>query len=146
MLRLQPGEDLRDSLAQFARAKGFKAATLVTCVGSLSTANIRLSDAEDGSIFNGPFEIVSLVGMVDFQRPDLPSYKGDGHIHISISDGEGKTIGGHLLSGSKVYTTAEISLLEIKGALFQRLPDNGPNGSGYMELKVFNESFAEKSS
>ena len=29
-------------------------------------------------------------------------------MHISVSDSTGKTIGGHLLEGCKIYTTAEI--------------------------------------
>lgn len=39
---------------------------------------------------NSTFEIVSLVGTID--------YEGNPHIHISLADNEGKTIGGHLPS------------------------------------------------
>lgn len=143
VLRLQPGEDLRDSLCKFAAVKGIKAATIISCVGSLTTAMIRLANDEDGTMLSGPFEIVSLVGMLDYQDTSHPLYKGDGHVHISISDGAGATSGGHLLSGSTIYTTAEISILEIEHALFKRTPDVGPNGSGYMELKVFHDGSAD---
>lgn len=39
--------------------------------------------------FDGPYEIVSLVGTIAVNGP---------HIHISLSDGTGTTIGGHLPS------------------------------------------------
>ena len=62
---------------------------------------------------------------------------GSGHVHISVADGEGVTVGGHLLQGNIVYTTAEITMLEIQDGVFKRELDDGPGGSGYNELKVF---------
>eukprot|EP01039_Chlorochromonas_danica_P007978 gene7978-8799_t len=137
ILRLQPGEDLRDSLCKYARFNEIKAATILSCVGSLTDTNIRYANDENGTSLTGHFEIVSLVGMIDFQQIHHKNYSGDGHVHISVSDEKGVTIGGHLLSGNRIYTTAEISLLEIDQALFRREPDLGPNGSGYKELKVY---------
>ena len=45
----------------------------------------------------GHYEIVSLVGTID---PD-----GQHHLHISISDSEGATFGGHVYSDHIIYTT-----------------------------------------
>jgi predicted DNA-binding protein with PD1-like motif len=45
------------------------------------------------------------------------------HIHISISDSTGRTIGGHLLEGNMVYTTAEIILQETDELEFTREKD-----------------------
>jgi predicted DNA-binding protein with PD1-like motif len=42
------------------------------------------------------------------------------HLHLSISDSTGKTIGGHLLEDNLVYTTAEIVIGESKNLLFTR--------------------------
>ena len=115
-----------------------KAATIVTTVGSLQTSNIRYANQSSGVSLTGPFEITSLVGTIDFQKPNSDPTQGYGHIHIAISDSKGFTIGGHALStGNIVYTTAEVSLLELSQGLFERLPDDGPNGSGYNELKVY---------
>eukprot|EP01031_Cornospumella_fuschlensis_P033573 gene33573-40614_t len=136
VLRLSPGEDLQQSIYKYARVKNIRAATIVSCVGSLSTTNIRYANDDTGTSLTGHFEIVSLVGMVDLQPAD--SAKGSGHIHIALADEQGRGLGGHLLAGNLVYTTAEISLLELPGALFQRVPDVGPGGSGYNELKVYN--------
>jgi predicted DNA-binding protein with PD1-like motif len=116
--------------------KKIKAASVVACVGSLTTANIRFANDETGTIMTGHYEIVSLVGQIDMQVPAKVG-NGSGHVHISISDETGRTIGGHLLEGSLVYTTAEITLLELVDGLFKRVLDDGPQGSGYEELKVF---------
>ena len=45
------------------------------------------------------------------------------HIHISVSDSTGKTIGGHLLDDNIVYTTAEIIIQSIDGLVFTREKD-----------------------
>ena len=60
------------------------------------------------------FEIVSLVGTLS---PD------GSHSHISLSDGTGATIGGHLLEGNEVYTTAEIVIGEAEYLQFRREVD-----------------------
>ena len=62
----------------------------------------------------GHFEIVSLTGTV--------SVNGS-HLHISISDSEGKTIGGHLLEGCKIYTTTEIFIGSTTAYEFKRVKD-----------------------
>ncbi|MBN8676438.1 MAG: DNA-binding protein [Chitinophagales bacterium] len=74
---------------------------IATCVGSLTDYMLRFAYQPDCSSGSGHFEIVSLVGTV--------STNGS-HIHISISDSTGKTIGRHLMPDCKIYTTAEIVL------------------------------------
>ncbi|KAL0023036.1 hypothetical protein WJX79_002817 [Trebouxia sp. C0005] len=55
------------------------------------------------------------------------------HIHLSVSDGQGQTTGGHLLPGNKVYTTAEIVVGALDNLEFERVMD--PT-YGYAELAV----------
>jgi predicted DNA-binding protein with PD1-like motif len=124
VLRLVPGQDLRVELERFAKAKNIQAGFIVTGVGSLRKAALRLADKSDSTVFDGKYEIVSLVGTLS---PDEP------HLHLSISDGDGKTIGGHLAAGCEIYTTAEIVLSEAAGLRITREPDAA---SGYNELKV----------
>ena len=62
-------------------------------------------------------------------------------MHISVSDENGVTVGGHLLPGNIIYTTAEITMVEMRDALFKRELDDGPSGSGYYELKVYKAPF-----
>ena len=128
VLRLKPGQDLRVELERFAKAKNIQAGFIVTCVGSLQKAALRLADKSDSTKYDGKFEIVSLVGTLS---PDGP------HLHISISDGEGKTLGGHLVAGCEIYTTAEIVIGDAVGLKMTREPDAQ---SGYQELKVYKKS------
>ena len=122
--RLRPDQDLRLSLKQWAEEENLQAASVVSAVGSLKSAEIRLADGKTATHFEGPFEIVSLTGTVS---------KGGLHLHISLADKTGKTIGGHLLEGSKIYTTAEITLLEATQFQFSREKDNE---TGYEELVI----------
>jgi uncharacterized protein len=138
VLRLGPGEDLLNSLWKYARVTKIRAMSVISVVGSLTDTNIRYANQEDGTQLHGHFEIVSLVGNIDFQNTTAPDYNGFGHIHIAFSDSAGVTTGGHLLTGNIVYTTAEITMVEMVDGLFKRVLDDGPSGSGYYELQVFN--------
>lgn len=113
-LRLRPGADLRAELLRVTRERGLEAAWVSTCVGSLTKVTLRYANQPQGTTLEGHFEIVSLVGTV--------STHGS-HLHLSVSDGEGRTIGGHLLDGSAVYTTAEVVLLSSPDLRFTRPRD-----------------------
>jgi hypothetical protein len=123
-LRLTPGRDLRVELERFVKERNIDAAYIVTAVGSLQAAKIRFADKENGTAFDGKFEIVSLVGTVS---------QNGSHLHISISDGTGKTIGGHLVEGCKIYTTAEIIIGVAEDLTFTRETDSQTT---YKELKI----------
>jgi len=128
IFRLRPGDDLLESIQTYARARRIKAAIVLSAVGSLIHASVRFANQPGAAERSGHFEIVSLVGTVE----------QDGeHLHLSISSETGETIGGHLLPGCKIYTTAEIAIGELEGARFTRETDR--EGSGWDELKVFPE-------
>jgi len=135
ILRLQPNEDILNCIYKYCLLKKIKSASIISTVGSLKTTNIRYANQENGTSLNGFFEIVSLVGNID-QQSDSDADAESGHIHISVSNEYGMTIGGHALQGNIVYTTAEITILEMEMGIFSRQLDIGPNGSGYQELKV----------
>lgn len=136
VLRLGPGEDLLESIWRYARAIKLKAASVVSVVGSLTQTNIRYANQENGTVMTGHYEIVSVVGNIDFQMVASENNEGSGHIHLACSDEKGVTTGGHLLSGNIVYTTAEITLVEMSHGLFDRVLDDTVDGSGYYELQV----------
>src|SRR5580658_686536 len=121
-LRLKPGEDLRKSLSEFVILHKIKAAAVVSCVGSLNKVNLRFASQGNSTNLKGPFEIVSLVGTLSVEGL---------HLHVSVADKTGRTMGGHLLEGSTIYTTAETVLAELKDVEFTREPD--PD-TGYNEL------------
>jgi predicted DNA-binding protein with PD1-like motif len=113
-LRLKPGADLKKEIEAYVKSQGILAGWIATCSGSLTQYNIRFANQPDGTKAEGHFEIVSLSGTV--------SANGS-HIHISIGDSTGKTIGGHLLEENIVYTTAEIVLQEDESFVFTREKD-----------------------
>jgi len=112
--RLKPGEDLKLSIQKLVNEKQVKAGWIATGVGSLTEYNIRFANQPNGSTDRGYFEIVSLTGTV--------SVNGS-HIHLSLSDSTGKTLGGHLMEGCKVYTTAEIVIQSSNQFEFLREKD-----------------------
>jgi hypothetical protein len=122
--RLTPGQDLKQELQSVVSSQGLGAAVVLSGVGSLQVACLRLAEAKELKTFPGPFEIVSLTGTL--------SQEGV-HLHISLSDREGKTIGGHLVDGCVIHTTAEIVLLEQEQLEFTRRDDTA---TGYKELVV----------
>lgn len=113
--RLKPGQDLRKEIEAYVKKEGIKAGWMVTCVGSLEQANLRLANQPGGTAYSGHFEIVSLVGTLS---------TAGSHLHLSFSDSTGKTLGGHLLPGNIVYTTAEIVIGESKDLVFTRENDD----------------------
>jgi predicted DNA-binding protein with PD1-like motif len=123
VLRLRPGDDLRDSLLAYVAQQHMSAGAVLTCVGSLTVATLRLANQEGPTEYRGYFEIVSLVGTL--------SATGGSHLHLSIADSTGRTIGGHLLAGCRVYTTAEIVLVALPELEFRREVDPV---FGYKEL------------
>lgn len=124
-LRLRPGQDLRQQLTAFIEQHQIRAGAVVTCVGSLTQATLRLANQEGPTVYEGHFEIVSLVGTL--------SVNGS-HLHLSVSDSTGRTIGGHLLEGNVIYTTAELVLGVFDELDFRREPDPA---FGYRELTIY---------
>ncbi len=124
VFRLKPGQDIRAGIDSVVRAKQIEAGWISACVGSLTDYSIRMANQEGASTGTGHFEIVSLSGTISIHGS---------HLHISISDSTGKTIGGHLLEGCKVYTTAEIVILHSDRFIFTREKDGS---TPWEELQV----------
>lgn len=122
--RLKPGEDLKQGIQQYIKEQEIAAGWIMTTVGSLTDVHLRYANQESGDTLTGHFEIVSLVGTV--------STNGS-HLHLSVSDGAGRTTGGHLLDGNIIYTTAEIVIGESECHVFEREADGT---TPYKELQV----------
>lgn len=122
--RLKSGQDLRTELEKFTKTAGLRAGYIITCVGSLNHATLRLANQSESTRFEGKLEIGSLDGT---HAPDGP------HLHLAVSDNTGKTIGGHLVEGCPIYSTAEILIGEAEDLQFTRERDAA---SGYKELKT----------
>jgi len=123
-IRLVPGDDLYFALDQFTKERGITAAAVLTCVGSLAKINIRLAGRKSSTCLEQKMEIIALSGTLS----------NDGcHVHISLADSDGRTIGGHLMAESIVHTTAEIVIIELSGTTFRRAVDPA---TGYRELVI----------
>ena len=127
-LRLKTNMDLKQSLTEFVDLKNIKAGFILTAIGSLKQATIRFANQSNSKIVNEKFEILSLNGTL--ATTGL-------HIHISIADKEGKTIGGHLDNGCIIYTTAEIVIGASEEFTFIRTIDEQ---TGYKELEIIPNS------
>ncbi|SDE84876.1 hypothetical protein SAMN04488105_108231 [Salipiger thiooxidans] len=140
-LRLKPGEEVLGTLQQFVVDHGIAACAIVSSVGSLTHAAIRYANQNDTTRLEGHFEICSLIGTLECAAPGEAlngaeaSASGGAHVHLSISDGAGRMIGGHMMRGCRVYTTLEIVLLVLDGLSFTREPCDA---SGYAELVIRN--------
>jgi predicted DNA-binding protein with PD1-like motif len=124
VLRFAPGTDLVGALDDARRDNGWTAAFVVSGVGSLQSAALRYADASDPVELAGPLELVSLSGTLSLDGP---------HLHGAVSDAQGRVSGGHLKSGAKVRTTAEVLVAVLPDVVFRRRPD--PR-TGYAELDI----------
>ena len=124
VLRLNPQQDLKVELEAFVEKHNVEAACIVTCVGSLTQAILRLANQPEGKVYEGRFEVVSLTGTLS--RHGI-------HCHMAIADSTGCTIGGHLLKGCLIFTTAELIIGILPYLRFTREFDET---TGYQELKI----------
>ena len=115
VIRLGPGTDPKIALLNYVKEKKIKAASIASAVGSLTVSVMRYANQKDTVELKGFREVVSLSGT-------LGDTSG-AHLHLSVSDGSGATLGGHLGDGSKVYTTLEIVLLAYPQLEFERKLD-----------------------
>lgn len=123
-VRLQPDQDLKHEIDHLAKQRDWSAGCIISAVGSLTSVAIRYANRKQPDILNGYYEIISLSGTVS---------RAGSHIHIVISDENGKTLGGHLMAGSTIYTTAEIIFAVIDEWEFSKEKD--PE-TGHQELQV----------
>ncbi|MBD1932249.1 MULTISPECIES: PPC domain-containing DNA-binding protein [Cyanophyceae] len=123
-IRLKPNQDLKRSLKEFTVQQDIKAGFILTAIGSLKQATIRFANQNDSTVLNDKFEILALNGTLATTGI---------HLHIAISDKQGKTIGGHLDNGCIIYTTAEIVIGESENFTFLRTLDEQ---TGYQELEI----------
>ena len=121
--RFTKGMDLKEEIEKYSINNNISG-VLISSVGCLNKLVIRLADGESILKKDGNFEIVSITGTLS---------PNGVHIHISVSDEFGNTIGGHLKNGCIVNTTAEICLIIFDNIKFGRKFDET---TGYDELVV----------
>jgi predicted DNA-binding protein with PD1-like motif len=123
-LRLSPGDDLRASVEAALIASGYSAGFVLQGIGSLKVAQLRYAGVPQSTELRGDLEILTLAGSIS---PD------GAHLHMSVSDAQGRVLGGHVSPGCIVRTTAELLLALLPGQQFTREHDLR---TGYPELKI----------
>ncbi|MBX3635895.1 MAG: DNA-binding protein [Rubrivivax sp.] len=123
-LRLHPGDDLRRALEAAVAAQGVQAAFVLSGIGSLRPACLRLAGAGQTVELAGDTELLTLAGSIG---------PGVSHLHLSVADAAGRVTAGHAAYGCTVRTTAELLLALLPGWAFTRETDAQ---TGWAELVV----------
>ena len=90
----------------------------------LRLANATATNKNETVSLQERFEIVSLTGTVS---------RHGCHLHMALADHQGNVVGGHVLEGCEVFTTAEIVIGECVNHVFSREHDET---TGFDELVV----------
>lgn len=127
-IRLKEGQFFREEIERIVREEGIRAGVILSAVGGIKNAALRVPKLDTGEHvvkqMEGPFELVSCMGTLS---PD------GCHIHVSVSDREGRCYGGHLKEGCAVFCTIELVIGVIEGTTFYRQMDTE---TGFEELTV----------
>lgn len=121
-LRLKPGDDLRLALEGWLAQQPEQAGWVLSGIGSLSVAQLRLAGAVGPTRLEGNLEILTLAGSLSMDGA---------HLHISLANHQGGVVGGHLGPGSLVRTTAEVLVALLPAWSLRRRWDPA---TGHQEL------------
>ena len=130
--RLLPGQDLLGQLRRCVAETALRAGYVAGVVGSLSQTALRFAGQSESRLIPGCFEVVSLIGTLDANGE---------HLHMTVSDPEGRVTGGHVMEGCVVRTTMELVIGVLTDLTFSR--EHCPL-SGYEELKIHRAPPAER--
>ena len=83
-IRLLPGQDLRRALESVVAERGCRAAFVLSGIGSLAPASLRLAGAAELTTITGDAEILTLSGSIAVNAS---------HLHAGVSDGRGTVVG-----------------------------------------------------
>jgi len=118
--RLQHGEDLLIAVENVAKEANVHSGVFLL-IGALDKASLGFYAG--GGRFR-PFnierelEIASCIGNVADEDARIVV-----HAHMTVVDSDGKTHGGHVLTGCRIYIQAELMIFEMKGTELKRKID-----------------------
>jgi predicted DNA-binding protein with PD1-like motif len=120
ILRIDPGEDVLESIRRFLQEANVRQAVVLGGYGTLAAYHLHWvthNRIPTENLFRrdeGGMELLSMNGLV---------VEGEPHIHITLSTPEG-AFGGHLEPGCIAYVLCEIFFAEVQGARMtrQRVP------------------------
>lgn len=100
------GQDLKQCIENFVIEQEIESGVILSCTGKLRNAILRLANQNGPSHWKNNYEIVSLNGTLS---------PNNMHLHIALSDGKGKTIGGQLMDGCMITSGVEIVIGALSG-------------------------------
>ncbi len=120
VLRLESGDDILQSIRQFATAKRLSA-SLLEGIGSLSKVKLGHYDFQTRKYsyetFEDDLEILNLSGNIaSMNRQPLP------HVHVTLGRRDFSVIGGHMDEGSSA-NMVEIGMWKLPGKLVKAKDD-----------------------
>ena len=118
IIKIKPGEKLRERLSAFTRQAGIKNAVIISAVGSVSNVHFRgikagakrpiTAPRMQQHQLNGPLELLGLEGnLISADNGEV-----DCHLHIILGKSSGEVVGGHLFE-AEVFASCEILLTEM---------------------------------
>lgn len=125
-IRLEPGEDVMQSLQAFCEEHHIGNGAILTGVGSLRGCSYfdptEVPDKPGYYVYGDPIELpcpielISLNGIICTEEDGKPSL----HIHAAFADPEGREFGGHFNTGNLVLSTVELIIGEFEGIRMSR--------------------------
>jgi predicted DNA-binding protein with PD1-like motif len=118
ILRVDPGEDVLESIGRFLQDAGVQQAVVLGGYGTLAAYHLhwvthnRIPTENAFGRGYGGIEILAMNGLV---------VDGEPHVHVALSTPDG-AFGGHLEPGCIAYVLCEIFFAEVDGATLSRRP------------------------
>jgi hypothetical protein len=116
IVRVDPGEDVLESLQRFLKEAGVQQAVVLGGYGTLAAyhlhwvAHNRIPTENVFRRGEGGIEILAMSGLV---------VDGEPHIHVALSTPDG-AFGGHLEPGCMAYVLCEVFVGEVEGVPLSR--------------------------
>jgi len=116
MLRLDDGQDLFETMSEWAQAEDVRAAAVVSGIGMFRRAAVGYWDGTQyrPSELTVPHEVVALHGSIA-RADDAPSL----HLHAALAGPDHRLVGGHLLRAT-VGVVQEVVVETFPGRTFGR--------------------------
>jgi len=119
-LRLDRDELLLESILDTIKKHKIEDGAVLTAAGTLqvctfhAVADMAATPTDKMMTRQGPLEILSLSGIIAAGEP---------HLHMTLGNNQGQTMGGHIEPGCKVLYRAEITIARFSGPKVARLPN-----------------------
>jgi predicted DNA-binding protein with PD1-like motif len=116
ILRVDPGEDVLESIQKFLKKANIRQAVVLGGYGTLAAYHLhwvthnRIPTDNTFGQGEGGIEILSMNGLV---------VEGEPHIHMALSTPDG-AFGGHLEPGCTAYVLCEVFFAEVEGVTLSR--------------------------